>query len=213
MKLTTGKENDTILILCRGGSMTLADKYYYDLTNEMIIINEFNEELNTEWDHRLFEKKDIMHMVSRDSGLSNLTPENYNKYNMNDAILNIFNDEYSGGTAMKKLLESRGMNTSCLPDELKPYQKEGGGFPTTGIISIVYCAAYLDKKNIHIAGMDFYEKNYYTGQQPNKHQQAKGAAMKVFINSFMEQFPKTNFTFYTNSSFTSDLDNVTIVNE
>jgi hypothetical protein len=213
MRLTTGHENDTILILGRGSSMVLADKYYYDLTNEMIIINEFNEEVKTEWVHRLFEEKDLMHIVSRDSGLSNLTPENYSKYNMNDAILNIFNDEFSGGTAMKNLLQSRGMNLLCLPDELKPYAEAGGGFPTTGIISIVYSAAYLGKTDIHIAGMDFYEEDYYSGQVPTEAQRAKGVRMTNFITSFMAKFPKTNFTFYTHSSFTSDLDNVTIVNE
>ena len=206
-------DNKQICILCRGTPMLYAAKYFHDLDKDMIVVNEFNEELKNDFVARLFEEKDIVHMVSRDTGLSDLKPEYYKKYNITKAVLNIFEDEYNKRSSMRNLLEYNGLKTSCLPNTMKPFQKEGGGFPTTGIISIVYSTIVLEKKDIHIAGMDFYEKDYYVDIKANDHQKRKGMAMKNFIEPFIQNFPEVNYTFYTNSSFKSILNNVIIVNE
>tara|TARA_R110000824_G_scaffold118226_9_gene270438 strand:- start:11648 stop:12292 length:645 start_codon:yes stop_codon:yes gene_type:complete len=206
-------DNKQICILCRGSSMSYAAKYFHDLGKDMIIVNEFNEELKNDFVARLFEEKDIVHMVSRDTGLSDLRPEYYRRYNITKAVLNIFEDEYNKRSSMRNLLEYNGLKTSCLPNTMKPFQKEGGGFPTTGIISIVYSTIVLEKKDIHIAGMDFYEKDYYVDIKANDHQKRKGMVMKNFIEPFMQKFPEVNYTFYTNSSFKSSLNNAIIVNE
>jgi hypothetical protein len=192
--------------------MIYAKKYFHSLSDEMIIINEFNEELKKRFVEELFEKKNISHMVSADAGLSNLKKEYYHKYNIADVILNRFKDELSVIAAMNNLIKSFGLNTSYLPDSMKEFQKEGGGFPTTGVISIVYSTVVLGKKDIHIAGMDFYEKNYFVDIKVNDHQKRKGLVMKSFIEEFMRKFPDVKYTFYTNSSFKSDLKNVIIVN-
>ena len=77
------KDNNQICILCRGSSLPLAEKYFSELADDMIVVNEFNEELKNDFVHSLFDKKNIVHMVSRDAGLSNLRPEYYRKYNIN----------------------------------------------------------------------------------------------------------------------------------
>jgi hypothetical protein len=200
-------------ILCRGSSVIQAKKYFYNLSGEMLVVNEFNEELKNDFIDRLFREKDITHIVSRDSGLSNLKLEYYKKYNIEKIILNIFKEEFDKNPPMRYLLESRGLNTDCLPDALKPFQKKGGGFPTTGVISIVYATVALKKKDIHICGMDFYEKDYFANIQVNSHQKKKGEVMKFFMQNFMEKFPEVKYTFYTNSSFTSGLDNAIIIND
>jgi hypothetical protein len=202
--------NEQICILCRGSSMQYAEKYFHELSNEMIVVNEFNEELRNEFVEALFKEKDITHMVSRDAGLSNLKPEHYRKFNIEKIILNIFKEEFKRGTPMRRLLEKYDLNTSCLPDTMKPFQKEGGGFPTTGVISIVYSVIVLGKKDIHIAGMDFYEKDYFVDIRANEHQKRKGLVMKSFLENFACSIPDVKYTFYTNSSFKSDLKNVII---
>jgi hypothetical protein len=113
---------------------------------------------------------------------------------------------------MSALLKSFNVDTTYLPDSIREFQKEGGGFPTTGVISLVYSTVVLKKKDIHIAGMDFYEKDYFINIKANQHQKKKGLVMKSFVENFMKKFVNVKYTFYTNSSFKSSLDNVIIVN-
>lgn len=207
------KNDDQICILCRGSSMSHAENYFHDLNDDMIIVNEFNDELKNNFVDELFKKKNITHIVSRDTGLSNLRPEYYRKYGINKAILNIFKEEYNNYPSMRRLLEHYELTTSCLPDIMKPFQKEGGGFPTTGVISIVYSTVALGKKDIHIAGMDFYERDYFNNTPANDHQKKKGILMKQFIKDFMGKHQNINYTFYTDSGFNPDLENVKIINK
>ncbi len=203
--------DNQICILCRGTSMTMAETYFYDLSKDMIIVNEFNEELQKDFVSKLFESKHITHLVGADAGLSNLTKEYYKKYNITNVILNRFEDQAPAISRMKELLASFGLKTSYLPDSMKKFQKEGGGFPTTGIISLVYSTIVLNKTDIHVAGMDFYEKDYFINIKANEHQKKKGLVMKSFIENFMSVHPDVKYTFYTNSSFKSNLQNVIIV--
>ena len=152
-------------------------------------------------------------MVGADAGLSNLKKDYYQKYNIKNVILNRFKDEATAIARMNDLLKSFDLHTTYLPDSLKQFQKEGGGFPTTGVISLVYSTIALNKKDIHIAGMDFYEEDYFIDIKANEHQKKKGLIMKSFVENFMSQFPDVKYTFYTNSSFKSRLDNVIIIND
>jgi len=204
--------DEQICILCRGSSMVYAEKYFHDLTNDMIVINEFNEELDKSFVQELFTKKNIRHMVGADAGLSNLEKRYYEKYNIENVILNRFANQSSAISAMNSLINSFGLDTTYLPDSMKKFQKEDGGFPTTGVVSIVYATVALKKKDIHIAGLDFYEKDYFVDIKANKHQKRKGLIMKSFIEDFMSKFPDVKYTFYTNSSFKTDLKNAIIVN-
>ena len=206
------KDNGQICILCRGNSMALAETYFHNLADEMIIVNEFNEELKKSFVDQLFKNKNITHMVGADAGLSNLREEYYQKYNINKAVLNRFEDQASAISRMSALLKSFNVDTTYLPDSIREFQKEGGGFPTTGVISLVYSTVVLKKKDIHTAGMDFYEKDYFINIKANQHQKKKGLVMKSFVENFMKKFVNVKYTFYTSSSFKSSLDNVIIVN-
>ena len=203
--------SETMCILCRGTSMKLADKYFKDF-KDMIIVNEFNQEIGHDFVQRIFDGKNITHIVSRDIP-SILNPSIYVDYVIKNVILNIFQEEYQKGTPVRGILRSLGMNTSCLTEGMKPFQKEGGGFPTTGMISIVYSVVALQKKDIHVAGMDFYQKNYFIDQKPTEHQVKKGKLMVEYITKFAQKHPDVNFTFYTHSSFKGDSENVRIIKE
>jgi hypothetical protein len=48
------KNNDQMCILCRGTSMSYAENYFHDLNDDMIIVNEFNDELKNSFVDELF---------------------------------------------------------------------------------------------------------------------------------------------------------------
>ena len=204
---------EQISILCRGSSMIQAGKYFHDVEGDMIAVNEFNEELKNDFVHRLFENKNVIHMVSKDAGLSNLRPEYYKKYNIDNVVLNRFQDEFNECAHMRGLLESFGLRPSYLPDTMKPFQKDGGGFPTTGSIAILYATLVLNKKDIHIAGMDFYEKDYFNKIPVKDYQKEKGKFLKQFIIEFIKKYKDVNYTFYTDSDFNPNLKNVKVIGE
>ena len=64
--------DNKICILCRGASMVQAEKYFHNIDGDMLAVNEFNVELKNDFVHQLFDKKNVIHLVSADVGLSNL---------------------------------------------------------------------------------------------------------------------------------------------
>tara|TARA_R100000008_G_scaffold86535_1_gene80045 strand:- start:2263 stop:2895 length:633 start_codon:yes stop_codon:yes gene_type:complete len=204
--------NDQICVLCRGESIKLImDRMPWYQPGDMLIVNEFNEELKNEFIHNLFMLKDITHMVSKDCGLSNLKREYYKKYNINKAILNRFEYESRQCSHMRILLQNFGLDPIYLPEILKPFQKEGGGFPTTGSISILYSTLVLKKKDIHIAGMDFYETDYFNKIPAKDYQKIKGQILKEYMIKFIKTHSDVNYTFYTYSEFNPNLKNVKVI--
>ncbi len=191
--------------------MEKADKYFHGINGDMIAVNEFNVELKHDFVHRLFDNKNVIHLISKDTGLSNLNKEYYKKYGITEVILNRFTEEASECFGMKKLIESFGLKPSYLSSLLKPFQKEGGGFPTTGSIAILYSTFVLGKKDIHIAGMDFYETDYFNSMPAKDYQKEKGKALKKFIIEFIRKHKDVNYTFYTNSDFNPNLKNITVI--
>lgn len=204
-------DNSQICILCRGSSMDKADKYFHKINGDMIAVNEFNVELKHDFVHRLFDNKNVTHLISKDTGLSNLKKEYYKKYGITNVILNRFACEANECSGMEKLIESYGLSPSYLPNELKVVQKEGGGFPTTGSIAILYSTLILGKKDIHIAGMDFYETDYFNTIPTKNYQKEKGKALKKFIIDFIRKNKDVNYTFYTDSDFNPKLKNVVVI--
>ena len=193
--------------------MIQAEKYFHNIDGDMLAVNEFNVELKNDFVHQLFDKKNVIHLVSRDTGLSNLKKEYYKKYNINQTILNVFNKEFDTYPEMRKLLESFGLKVDCLPDTMKAFQKDGGGFPTTGSIAILYSTLVLKKTDIHIAGMDFYETKYFNGTPQKNYQIKKGEVLKQFITDFIRKYKNVKYTFYTNSNFNPNLSNVKVIGE
>jgi len=204
-------DSDKICILCRGSSMKMAEKYFHDIHGDMIAVNEFNVELKNKFVQDLFREKNVIHLVSKDAGLSNLHPEYYKKYNITEAILNRFEDQAAHCRSMKSLLNNYGLKTKYLPDSMKNYQKTGGGFPTTGSIAILYATLILSKKDIYIAGMDFYETDYFNSTPSKDYQKEKGRLLKNFVIDFIKNQKDVNYTFYTESNFNPDLENVSVV--
>lgn len=203
--------NRDIGILCRGSSVELSSKYFNNL-KEIIAVNSFSKEVENQFISDIFTRSAVTHIMCREVG-SIMHPSIYKKYNINKLILNVFEEEYNRGTVVRGLLERSGFSTSPLPSEMKPHQKEGGGFPTTGVLSVVYAAKVLKKEVIHIAGMDFYQKDYLINKKSKDYQKEKGKKMVEFIKNFAKINPSIKFIFYTYSDFSSDLSNVEIINE
>src|SRR6056300_539787 len=140
--------NESIGILCRGQSMTLSEKHFQGL-NEIIIINTFFEELEKPFVQKILKNKKITHICCRETS-SILNKNLYEKFNIENVILNVYKPEYETRSVVKRILDSQNVKSKPLPDIMKDYEKEGGGFPTTGILSIVYACKFLNKKNIYV---------------------------------------------------------------
>ena len=91
------------------------------------------------------------------------------------------------------------MNESAFPIQNR---KDGGGFPTTGSIAILYSTLVLKKTDIHIAGMDFYETKYFNGTPQKNYQIKKGEVLKQFITDFIRKYK--NFYFSNNRKIYSN---------
>ncbi|MGA0351993.1 MAG: hypothetical protein ACO3MF_04545 [Acholeplasmataceae bacterium] len=203
---------NSIAILCRGQSLNLI-KHHLDEVDEVITVNNFmSESQNTSID-KILQIKNVSSICCRMKGAV-ATKKWYNQYDVKKIILNVFSNEYhKHPTKAKQILDRDNISSSPLPDVMKMWTNETGGFPTTGVLAIVYATTALKKKNIYVAGMDFYETDYFNGSPPSKGGLKKSKIMKSYLLDFMKQFPNTHFTFITKSSFSSSLKNVTICND
>lgn len=188
--------SDSIGILCRGQSMALAEKDFKEL-DEIIIVNTFFKEIEMPFVQEILKNKKVTHMCCRETA-SILTKDLYKKFNIENIILNVYQPEFKHISIVRKILHSQGLQSKPIPDLMKKYEQKGGGFPTTGILSVVYACKVLEKKNIHIAGMDFYKSPYLIHQKPTIHQIRKGERMVNYIKDFIKESQGTNFYFSSN---------------
>ena len=82
-----------------------------------------------------------------------------------------------------------------------------GGYPTTGILSIVHSVVMGEATDVTIIGVDFYDSNYFSDRAGRNgdstvlpYQTEKGKTMKSFLKKFIENNPQVNFTIITDSS-------------
>jgi len=188
--------SDSIGILCRGQSMVLAENYFEKI-KDIIIVNTFFEELEKPFVQKILKDKNITHICCRETS-SILNKKLYEKFKINKIVLNIYEPEFKLKSIVKRILDSQGIKSNPIPDLMKDYEKEGGGFPTTGVLSVVYACKVLKKKNIYIAGMDFYKSPYLINKKIRPAQVKKGGWMIDYIKKFIKDNKSTNFKFFSN---------------
>ena len=68
--------------------------------------------------------------------------------------------------------------------------------------AIVYAVVVLDRTEIDIFGLDFYERDYYLrNSHEYQNELENSAAIKVVWKEFLKQFPSVKFNIYTNAEF------------
>ena len=96
---------------------------------------------------------------------------------------------------------------------MKNFEKDDGGFPTTGVLSVVYASKFLKKKNIYVAGMDFYRSPYLANKKVRPVQIKKGGWMIDYIKKFIKDNQENNFTFLSNLDLELNLKNYHYINK
>ncbi len=117
-----------------------------------------------------------------------------------------------------KHVETIGLKMHYLPEHL---EKDAINANNTGMIAIVYAVKALKKKNVYLAGFDFYEDDYLTGslleymktESDVEHNRKAGEKMKDFLVDFMSCHYQTRFYVISNANLDIKLDNVTLVEE
>lgn len=215
--LLTPKSRQTNAIGVLGRGISLTEAGSLDFMDDFIIVNNASQELNTEPVHSLLKRKRIIHFVNIEESV--LSPWHLLKYNVYKYVISRLRPDGSN-TGLRSLrkkyaTEWFGFKTDFLPEEMLPYLE---GALSTGVIAVAYAAIALQKKDIYVVGIDFYEADYLTkplqivvDKDPTLPTIAR-AKMMHFITSLVAKCPDTNFHFITASSFKCSLPNVKVYN-
>lgn len=206
------KQSDSIGVLGRGVSLAQAGRLNF--LKDFIIVNTIPKELKTEPIRSLLKGKRIIHMVNIGEGV---LPAYYLlKYNIYKYVISRLKPDGPNLwiRSPRKIYrtEKFGFKTEFLPEEIVPYLKKGFG---AGGMAIIYAAVALKKKNVYVAGMDFYETDYLTGPlKPEGFDDLKREPkiMMGHVTNLIAKCPETNFHFITASSFKCSLPNVRVYN-
>jgi len=203
------RQTDAIGVLGRGISLTEAGRL--DFLDDFIITNTTSQELNTEPIRSLLKGKRIINFVNIGEGA--LPPQYLLKYNVYKYVINRLKPNGSSvrirSPRKEYATEWFGFKTDLLPEEMAPYLE---GVFTTGLVAIAYAAIALQKKNIYVIGVDFYEADYLTKPLKGQWERRDIDKMMRFVTSLIAKCPGTNFHFITASSFECSLPNVKIYN-
>ena len=206
--------NSDIYLLGRGMSLNkISSEILQEKDKDIIFINNFEKIFNVNpFMIDFFKNNNVYHIVSRDAGLSNLTKKRYEELNIKKIILNIFQSETSTSNMLNLINSFKLKNTEMLflDNILKSYEKPGGGFPTTGLLGLIYSIVMLNKKNINIYGIDFYESDYYFNEKSKQNSIKKGASMKSYMYNTVEKFSNVNFNLNTYGNITKEFKNLNV---
>jgi hypothetical protein len=198
-----------MIILGRGTSLKKLSVYDSIEDQNISIINNFNYELDLDYIKDFLKGRSVTQFINRETA-SFLKKEHYINFNIK-CVLNVLHKEYSK-SPIKSIFEQNNIVTQCLPDSILDFSKDGkGGFPTTGILSIIYSTVVLNEKNIYIVGIDFYDTNYNSGRISKDYQNQKGLIMKDFLFKHIQKTPDVNYKICTDSNWRVDLPNLEFV--
>jgi len=204
------RQTDAIGVLGRGISLTEADRL--DFLDDFIVANITSQELKTEPIRSLLKGKRIINFINIGEGM--LHPWYLMKYNVYKYVINRFKPNGSSvrirSPRNEYATEWFGFKTDLLPEEMAPYLE---GVSSTGLVAVTYAAIALQKKDIYVVGIDFYEADYLTKPLENRLESRDTCdKMMRFVTSLIAKCPGTNFHFITASSFKCSLPNVKVHN-
>ena len=198
-----------MIILGRGTSLKRLEVYQDIDDKNVAIVNNFNYELGLDYIKDFLKGKSVTQFINRET-MSFLKKEYYFDFNI-DCILNVLRSEYNDSN-IRKTLNRYQISTNYLLNIMVEYSKDQkGGFPTTGILSIVYSSVVLKAKDVYIIGVDFYDTNYNNGRVSKDYQKQKGLVMKEFLTDHIRKTSEVNYVVCTDSNWRVDLPNVEFV--
>jgi len=198
-----------MIILGRGTSLKRLGVYRDIDDNSVAVVNNFNYELGLDYIKDFLKGKSVTQFINREMA-SFLNKQHYINYDIG-CVLNVLKEEYET-SHIRKALNQNNIYNRCMPDKICEFSKDQqGGFPTTGILSVVYSTVILEHKDIHITGIDFYDTNYNSGRISQEYQTKKGLVMKEFLEEHIQKTPDVNYKICTDSNWRVDLPNLEFV--
>jgi len=168
-----------IAVLGRGKSLEVLTSL--PEVDAYVITNNWGLELNQQFIiDRLSDNKPIIHVLSLSifnapgMGFNELL-KHYKKFNIQKIILPYVRECVPGGEQSYFEVEGKTnmIKAEPLPDKVKSFMWQPGkgncpknytgkeyDLPTTGMAGVLYATAVMNPTEIHICGMDFYEKTY-----------------------------------------------------
>jgi|GEM_PF-2757103 hypothetical protein len=229
---------DSIAILCRGES--LKEIELLPEVEEYVIVNGFSDEFEIEYIKNILFDKKITHVLSlgtlnhaHPSGSPNgcfgamLEKNNFKEFNIEKIVLSYVAEclpHDADNKVIHTVKNKKGdvIPVYCLSDNHKKYMIKNHPrykftYPSCGMGSVALSAVDLNKKNIYIIGMDFYENSGYLKRGVYESQEAaikrsstEGQQLKKFLPNFISQHPSINFNIYTYANLDSTLENFKI---
>jgi len=211
------QESDSVVVLGRGRSLERV-VYFPDDIQDYIVANFTNAEYSKEPIKSRLKNKRIIMMVN--IGENIISPMNVLRYRIEKCQFTRLKTNRTQGPLRERRkyrhVETIGLKMDYLPEHL---EKDAISGNNTGMIAIVYAVKALKKKNVYLAGFDFYEDDYLTGslleymkRESNvEHHRKAGEKMKHFLVDFMSNQNQTKFHIVSNAKFDVKLDNVALV--
>jgi len=211
------QESDSVVVLGKGRSLKRVVHFPNDI-QDYIVANFTNAEFSQEFIKSRLKNKRIIMMANICENI--ISPMNVLRYRIEKCQ---FTRLKANGTQdplrekrKHKHVETIGLKMHYLPERL---EKDAINGNNTGMIAIVYAVKALKKKNVYLAGFDFYEDDYLTGsllehmktESNVEHHRKAGEKMKNFLVDFISNHHQTRFYIISNAKFGVKLDNVILI--
>ena len=214
-----------VSLLCRGKS--LGSIKSLPQVNECVIVNSFQNELKIkDISEYVTQCKKVIHVCSLGAQFKPMiSDEIYKNYNIQKIVLPYIEEccppipdfvRYIG-VPIDKMLDINKEDMVSTPR----YKFTS---PTAGMDALLYCVNDLQKKEVNIIGMDFYDG---VGYLTNSHgitkvndgeaiSRAAGGGdttdvMKLFFMNFVKKHDDVNFNIFTKSKFDEKIDNLNVI--
>jgi|TARA_Y100000361_G_C11130330_1_gene328511 hypothetical protein len=219
-------QESSVIVICGGPSL----RHLPDLPEleEYIIVNDFDKEFEMESISKVLKGKSISQVMSRVyyEPLQMIKHGHYEEYKIKK-IIQPYVSECVHGSCHCHLYRGSGKDLKFvgskteIPAELlgehhKKYMITDGlhsnryahYYPTSGMAAFAYATLDMNKKNIYLIGMDFYDSNtYFNGDEARCHDRER-QEMKTFLDKFTKQNKDKNFFICTDSSIKFNHKNV-----
>jgi len=202
-------------ILCRGSSANRLSEFTSEV-DVCLLVNSWEKDIHREPFNRYVQDKRLIHYVCR-TRQSVLSQKTYNKYKFSHVQLNITSKSEDRGES-EVCLKKMGIKYQYMEEDMCKWSIDGkGGFPTTGILTVVHAVKCLRIPELYIFGLDFYEAEYFTDNTLHKskkvlhHQVEKGKVAKRFFLKFCEDSKECKFYMFSMADLPNNLDNMILM--
>lgn len=171
-----------------------------------ILVNEWDNVINRDRVFAPLWGENFWHIVNREH-TAPMSREAYKQLRIDGVTCNTHGTEFNESPIAGRI-RAMGLEPRPLDAPMIEYSQDGdGGYPSTGILAVVWAATRSLVDRVDICGIDFFEAEYYAHHSHTRkkevadYQPRKGPIMKQFLMDFCDQIPTTTFMIWTDAEF------------